>query len=194
MISSMRDSDLRNRIATDTYVKENVSVSRNTITVNATETKSVLQEYRDQGVDLQLTGLQPEALSEEVAEKQRKEEDTRNMTEMYQQNLEAAKENAEAMGEGVKDMGRALEIARRMMAGDIVPPSDEKFLMDYNKDIYMGAKNMQAIAQNEDSKKHDSVLEEKEEESKSANMKQDGGDISIDASSLKLVKAEIPNQ
>ncbi len=170
-------------------VKNKISVAKGikNVTVKVAEEKNLLDEYRELGVDLQLTEVQPEE------EQARKAQQERNMMDMYQQQMEAAKENADAMGEAMKDVGRALEIARRMMKGDIVPPSDEKFLMDYNKDIYMGAKNMQAMAQNEDPEKHDSVLEEEESEG-NASVKVEGGDISIDASSVNLVRTELPKQ
>nr|MBP3598656.1 hypothetical protein [Eubacterium sp.] len=179
-------SDRRQTISA-TYGKENV-------TIKVGEEKNLLDEYREMGVDLQLTGAQSEeTLTEEEKEEQRKMEQEKNLMRMYQEQMEAAKDNADAMGEAMKDVGRALEIARRMMKGDIVPPSDEKFLMDYNKDIYMGAKNMQAMAQNEDPEKHDSVLEEEESEG-NASVKVEGNDISIDASSVNLVRTELPKQ
>ncbi len=168
--------------------RESVSIKGSSITVKAAGENCILEQYREQGVDLQLTGVQPEEVcSEEELEEQRMKESEQRMVEMYQQQLEAAKENAEAAAEGFADIGRAMEIARRMMKGDIVPASDEKFLMDYNKDIYMGAKNMQAMAQNEDPKKHESVLEEDEESGESASVKVDGGDITIDATSINMI-------
>lgn len=144
-----------------------------------------LQQYKAQGVDLELSG-EYSKFTEEELEEMKKSEETRSLAEMYQEQLESAKEAAKAAGEGYEDMGKALEIARRMMHGDIVPSSDEKFLMDYNKDVYMAAKNMQAMAQNEKSKKYDSLLEDEEDEEGKASVSAEGGDLVIDASGLNL--------
>ncbi len=125
--------------------------------------QTLLQQYKAQGVDLELSEKFSKFTEEEL-EEMKKSEEMRSLAETYQEQIESAKKAAEAAGEGFEDMGKALEIARRLMHGDIVPSSDEKFLMDYNKDVYMAAKNMQMMAQNEKSKKYDSILEEDEEE------------------------------
>lgn len=122
-----------------------------------------MQQYKVQGVELELSG-EFSKFTEEELEEMKKSEEMQSLAAMYQEQLASAKEAAKAAGEGVEDMGKALEIARRMMHGDIVPPSDEKFLMDYNKDVYMAAKNMQAMAKNQKPKKYDSLSEEEEGE------------------------------
>lgn len=149
--------------------------------------QSLLQQYKSQGVDLELSE-EFSKFTEEELEEMKKSEEMQSLAQMYQEQLESAKKAAEAAGEGFEDMGKALEIARRLMHGDIVPSSDEKFLMDYNKDVYMAAKNMQMMAQNEKSKKYDSILEDEEEEGEegSASVRQEGGDLVIDASALNL--------
>lgn len=147
-----------------------------------------LQQYKAQGVDLELSG-EYSKFTEEELEEMKKSEETQSLAEMYQEQLESAKEAAKAAGEGHEDMGKALEIARRMMHGDIVPSSDEKFLMDYNRDVYMAAKNMQAMAQNEKSKKYDSLLEDEEDEEGKVSVSAEGGDLVIDASGLNLCTA-----
>ena len=45
--------------------------------------------------------------------------------------MEVAKQQGEAMEESVEDLGKIMEVARRLMDGDIVPPTDEKKLMEY---------------------------------------------------------------
>lgn len=169
-----------------------VTVKGDQISVKAAQQGTVLDQYRVQGVDLELSGEQPESVyTEEDLEKMRAEAEMKNLQEMYQENLEAAKEAAEAAGEGFEDLGRALEIARRMMHGDIVPASDEKFLMDFNRDIYMGAKNMQALAKNDDPEKYDSLLED--EEGEGAGVTVDGSDITVDATGLNLCQPNMGN-
>lgn len=164
-----------------------VSVGAGQIPVKASESTR-LQQYKAQGVDLELSG-EYSKFTEEELEEMKKSEQMQSLAEMYQEQLESAKEAAKAAGEGYEDMGKALEIARRMMHGDIVPSSDEKFLMDYNKDVYMAAKNMQAMAQNEKPKKYDSLLEDEEEEEGKASVSMEGGDLVIDASGLNLCTA-----
>lgn len=170
--------------------EKTVTVKGDQISVKADRQETVLDQYRVQGVDLDLSGVQPEsAYTEEDLEKMREDAEMKNLQQMYQENMEAAKEAAEAAGEGFEDLGRALEIARRMMHGDIVPASDEKFLMDFNRDIYMGAKNMQALAKNEDPEKYDSILED--EEGEGAGVTADGSDITVNATGLNLCQPNI---
>lgn len=170
--------------AVDHSSRGSVSVQGNQINVKAGRTGTLLDQYRSQGVDLDLSEMPVSGkFTEEELEKMQKEKEENWLRESYQEQLEAAKESAEAAGEGFEDMGRALEIARRMMHGDHVPASDEKFLMDYNRDIYMGAKNMQALAKNDDPKDYDSILEDEEEESV---VSSEGGGVTISATGLNL--------
>lgn len=85
-----------------------------------------------------------------------------NEKQMYQDMLENAKEAAESQGEGFGDLAKALEIARRILNGDIVPAQDEKFLMEFNSEMYMRVKSMAELK--EDPEKYDSLLEDEEEE------------------------------
>ncbi len=88
-----------------------------------------------------------------------------NEKQMYQDMLENAKEAAESQGEGFGDLAKALEIARRILNGDIVPAQDEKFLMEFNSEMYMRVKSMAELK--EDPEKYDSLLEDEEEQGKS---------------------------
>lgn len=179
--------------AKSTKSEKTVTVKGEQISVKADRPDTVLDQYRVQGVDLELSGEQPESVyTEEELEKMRADAEMKNLQQMYQENLEAAKEAAEAAGEGFEDLGRALEIARRMMHGDIVPASDEKFLMDFNRDIYMGAKNMQALAKNDDPEKYDSILEDEEGEGEGVTA--NGSDITVDASGLNLCQPNMGKQ
>lgn len=77
-------------------------------------------------------------------------------------NMVSAKQQGEAMEEYVEDLAKIMEVARRIMKGGIVPPSDEKKLMDYSMEMYQAAKNMGALAKERD--EYDSLWEEEEEE------------------------------
>lgn len=46
-------------------------------------------------------------------------------------NAESAKQQGEAMKDYYRDMAKVMEVARRLMKGDIVPSTDEKKLMEY---------------------------------------------------------------
>ncbi len=171
--------------------KKSISVKGDRIQINAGQQGTVLEEYRKSGVDLELSGMVPKesVFTEEELEQMRKEEQEKRMKESYQQQVESAKESADAMSEEFGELAKAVEIARRLMHGDIVPQSDEKFLMDFDKDMYLGAKSMQALAQNEDKKKYDSILEDEEEEEGSS-VSIEAGDAVIDASKLNLCQEE----
>lgn len=77
-------------------------------------------------------------------------------------NMEVAKQQGEAMEESVEDLGKIMEVARRIMDGDIVPPTDEKKLMDYSMELYQAAKNIGALTQKE-RKEHESLWDDEEE-------------------------------
>lgn len=167
-----------------------VSVKGNHIQVSTAAQETVLDAYREGGVDLELSGMaraeDVSVYTEEEIEKMKKDEAEKRLQESYQQQAKAAKEAAEGMSEQFGDLAKAVEIARRLMHGDTVPQSDEKFLMDFDKDMYLGAKSMQALAQNEDPKKYDSLLEDEEGEEGESSVSVDGGDAVIDASRLNL--------
>ncbi len=78
-------------------------------------------------------------------------------------NMISSKQQGEAMEEYVEDMGKIMEVARRLMKGHVVPGSDEKKLMEYSMELYQAAKNIGAIAKQEKKEKYESLWEEKEE-------------------------------
>lgn len=86
-----------------------------------------------------------------------------NNRETMQKSAESAKRQGEAMGESMKEMSKCLEIFRRISKGGIVPPADEQKLLEYSKELYMTAKNMALIAEQEH-KKYDSLWEDEEAE------------------------------
>ena len=77
-------------------------------------------------------------------------------------NMEVAKQQGEAMEESVEDLGKIMEVARRLMDGDIVPPTDEKKLMEYSMELYQAAKNIGALMKQKERKEYDSLWEEEE--------------------------------
>ena len=77
-------------------------------------------------------------------------------------NMESSKQQGEAMEEYYEDMGKIMEVARRLMKGGIVPADDEKKLMEYSMELYQAAKNMGALAKERE--EYDSLWEEEQEE------------------------------
>ena len=78
-------------------------------------------------------------------------------------NMVVAEQQGEAMEEYTEDLGKIMEVARRIMNGDIVPASDEKKLMEHSMELYQAAKNIGAMEKNKEREEHDSLWEEKKE-------------------------------
>lgn len=81
-------------------------------------------------------------------------------------NMESSKQQGEAMEEYYEDMGKIMEVARRIMKGGIVPAEDEKKLMEYSMELYQAAKNMGALAKERE--EYDTLWEEEAEEGEPA--------------------------
>lgn len=78
-------------------------------------------------------------------------------------NMVSTKQQGEAMKEYVADLGKIMEVARRLMKGGIVPANDEKKLMEYSMEMYQMAKNMGSLAKQREKEKYDSLWDEKNE-------------------------------
>lgn len=103
------------------------------------------------------------------AVEEKKNEYQKYMDKLMQQwsataNMESAKQQGEAMEEYAADMGKIMEVARRIMKGAIVPPTDEKKLMEYSMELYQAAKNIGALVREKEREEYDSLWEDKEEE------------------------------
>ena len=79
-------------------------------------------------------------------------------------NMVSAEQQGEAMEDYVEDLGKIMEVARRLMRGDIVPATDEKKLMEYSMEMYQAAKNIGAMIREKEREEHDSLWDDKEEE------------------------------
>lgn len=77
-------------------------------------------------------------------------------------NMEVAKQQGEAMEEYAIDMGKIMEVARRLMKGAIVPATDEKKLMEYSMELYQAAKNIGALVRQKEKEEYESLWDEKE--------------------------------
>lgn len=76
-------------------------------------------------------------------------------------NMVSAEQQGDAMAEYVEDLAKIMEVARRIMKGGIVPPEDEKKLMEYSMELYQSAKNIGALAKERE--EYDSLWEDEEE-------------------------------
>ena len=116
--------------------------------------------YADEAATLELT-------YDAVAKKQ--DEYQSYMDQLMEQwnvkfNEVATRENAKAEEEGFEDLRKIMEVVRRMTKGDNVPSSDEKKVMEYDKDMYQMAKSAQMVAQMHKRKRedHDSLWKDEE--------------------------------
>lgn len=91
---------------------------------------------------------------------------------------EAAKNEAEAMEEQLKAMQRCMEIARRIMRGDKVPPEDMKYLMENDPEGFKLALAMRTPKKNP--KEWESVLKD---DKKSEGANEGGGEEAAPAES-----------
>ena len=83
---------------------------------------------------------------------------------MAEANMAAEKTQIAAKEKQAIDEAKIMAVVRSMTKGDIVPPGDEKKVMDYDGDLYMAAKMAQTIAQQAERHKKKSLWDEEEEE------------------------------
>lgn len=117
------------------------------------------EEYASQAAALELT---LNALDEKQTEYQ---DYLSKLADQYcaYWNATVADQQADAAAEYAEDMGKMMEVARRIMKGGIVPASDEKKLMEFSFEMYQTAKNIGALAQREKREKYDSLWGDEEE-------------------------------
>ena len=78
-------------------------------------------------------------------------------------NMEVSRQQGEAAEEYAADMSKAMEVARRIMKGGIVPPKDEKKLMEFSMELYQAAKNIGSMVQQREREKYKSLWKEDED-------------------------------
>ena len=107
------------------------------------------------------------------------------------QNTESAKQQGEAMAKAAKEMGKMMEVYRRIASGGKVPPEDEKKLMEYNHELYMAAKTAALLAKRNE-EEYDSLWEDEEENSsgETADPSEIAGETEISVSVPETVAAD----
>lgn len=116
------------------------------------------EQYKKEAATLELT-LQA------LDEKQQEYQDyLSRLSEQYYAywSAEAAKQQASVSEDRVADIGKIMEVARRLMKGAIVPAADEKKLMEFSMDMYQMAKNVGSMIRRQKREKYDSLWEEEE--------------------------------
>lgn len=78
-------------------------------------------------------------------------------------NTTVAEQQADAGKEYAVEMGKIMEVARRIMKGAIVPATDERKLMEFSEEMYQTAKNIGAMVQRQKREKYDSLWGDEEE-------------------------------
>lgn len=77
-------------------------------------------------------------------------------------NATVAEQQRDAAKDYGIEMGKLMEVARRIMKGAIVPAADEKKLMEYSNELYQTAKSIGAMVQQQKREKYDSLWEDEE--------------------------------
>lgn len=85
------------------------------------------------------------------------------MQRMGHANALIAKQQNEAMEEYNQDLMKVMEVAKRLMKGAVVPPTDEKKLMEYSMELYQAAKNIGSLAKQQEKEEYESLWKEEEE-------------------------------
>lgn len=74
------------------------------------------------------------------------------------------KEQAEAASKGAEEFGKILTIYRRIASGGVVPPGDERKLMEFSHELYMAAKAAAMLNQQE-GEEYDSLWKDEKQTS-----------------------------
>ena len=117
------------------------------------------EQYASEAVTLELT---IDALDEKQTEYQ---DYLDKLSDQYcaYWNATVAEQQADAAAEYGIEMGKIMEVARRIMKGGVVPASDEKKLMEFNFEMYQTAKNIGAMVQRQKKEEYDSLWGDEEE-------------------------------
>lgn len=150
----------------------NDSVSIPTKKVILTEHKEVMNAINNgtltvDGVTLELSDEVRNAIKE-ANEQRCKDNEKVFMMNTAIHNVNVSKQQGDAMKEAMLTEAKAMEIARRIARGGIVPIQDEKLLLEYNPDLYQMSKQAAILA-----KEHEEYESLVDEESKKDNKEYD---------------------
>lgn len=150
----------------------NDSVSTPTKKVVLTEHKEVMNAINNgtltvDGVTLELSDEVRNAIKEANEQRYKDNEKVLMMNNAIH-NANVSRQQGDAMKEAMLTEIKAMEIARRIAKGGIVPLQDEKLLLEYNPELYQMSKQAAILA-----KEHEEYDTLVEEESKKDNKEYD---------------------
>ena len=102
--------------------------------------------------------------------------------------MESTKQQGEAAKKAGEDLGKLMEVARRIMKGAKVPSSDERKLMEFDSKLYQMAKSIGAMAKVRKRKEYKSLWEDEEKKDQTDPM--EVADNSEAGSGPEIVSAE----
>ncbi|MBR2409112.1 MAG: hypothetical protein IKB07_09210 [Lachnospiraceae bacterium] len=146
-------SSVNNNISTFLHTYEAYRIPKGHEALNAKNAELIKTE---EGSELILT---------EASRKQLlKDREKYNAMLFAEANMAAEKTQMAAREKQAIDEAKIMAVVRAMSKGDIVPPSDEKKVMEYDGDLYQAAKMAQTIAIQAERHKRKSLWDEEEEE------------------------------
>ena len=148
------------------------------------ETADGEELFADQAVILQLTY---DALNDKESQY---EDYMKQLNEQWTaiQEMESTKQQGEAAKKAGEDLGKLMEVARRIMKGAKVPGSDERKLMEFDSKLYQMAKSIGAMAKVRKRKEYKSLWEDEEKKDQTDPM--EVADNSEAGSGPEIVSAE----
>ena len=148
------------------------------------ETADGEELFADQAAILQLTY---DALNDKESQY---EDYMKQLNEQWTaiQEMESTKQQGEAAKKAGEDLGKLMEVARRIMKGAKVPGSDERKLMEFDSKLYQMAKSIGAMAKVRKRKEYKSLWEDEEKKDQTDPM--EVADNSEAGSGPEIVSAE----
>ncbi len=104
------------------------------------------------------------------------------------QEMESGKQQGEAAKKAGAELGKLMEVARRIMKGAKVPGTDERKLMEFDSKLYQMAKSIGAMAKVRKRKEYKSLWEDEEKKDQTDPM--EVADNSEAGSGPEIVSAE----
>lgn len=140
------------------------------------------------GSEAVILELTLDALNEKQTEYQ---EYLNKLTEQYcaRWNATVAEQQADTAKEYAVEMGKIMEVARRIMKGGIVPASDEKKLMEFSMEMYQMAKNIGSMVQRQKKEEYDTLWGEKEEKKEYEDPQKAAENASVSSQGPEVVDA-----
>lgn len=164
--------------------KNAIYKKQETLKKQMAETADGEELFADQAAILQLTY---DALNDKESQY---EDYMKQLNEQWTaiQEMESTKQQGEAAKKAGEDLGKLMEVARRIMKGAKVPSSDERKLMEFDSKLYQMAKSIGAMAKVRKRKEYKSLWEDEEKKDQTDPM--EVADNSEAGSGPEIVSAE----